>query len=155
MPSPPSAIIPSACVISVESSVSDAARRVISDGLDAFNKGKVGFWDGTPLAVLVRHSQTDELLGGVLGRTSLGLAFFDLVYLPQALRSAGLGRTIMETAEREAIRRGCLSGFLLTISFQAPEFYKRLGWQEFGRIECQPPGTSRVFLRKSFVASRH
>jgi hypothetical protein len=39
---------------------------------------------------------------------------------------------------------------IYTISFQAPGFYKRLGWRVFGEIPCDPPGTSRVFLIKYF-----
>jgi hypothetical protein len=37
---------------------------------------------------------------------------------------------------------------LLTISFQAPEFYRRNGWRVFGEIPCNPPGTSRIYLTK-------
>ena len=37
-------------------------------------------------------------------------------------------------AEEEAIRRGCRAATLVTVNFQAPEFYARHGWEEFGRI---------------------
>ena len=50
--------------------------------------------------------------------------------------------------EEEGARRGCRSGVLYTISFQAPGFYERHGWREFGRVACDPPGTSRVFMTK-------
>jgi hypothetical protein len=36
-----------------------------------------------------------------------------------------------------------------TISFQAPEFYKRHGWKEFGRISTESLGISRIFLTKT------
>ena len=45
------------------------------------------------------------------------------------------------------------AGVLYTITFQAPGLFVRHGWEEFGRIECDPPGTARVFLRKSFDAA--
>ena len=51
-------------------------------------------------------------------------------------------------AEAEALRRGCRAGVLYTISFQAPEFYERLGWRIFGEIACDPPGTRRIYLTK-------
>ena len=51
--------------------------------------------------------------------------------------------------EQEGVRRGCQSGFLYTITFQAPDFYARHGWQAFGRIACDPPGNARVFMTKS------
>jgi len=38
---------------------------------------------------------------------------------------------------------------LYTISFQHPDFYKKHGWEEFGRIDCKPEGASRIFMKKS------
>jgi GNAT superfamily N-acetyltransferase len=98
--------------------------------------------------VLVHDRGTRQVLGGVLGRTSLGLLFIDLVFLPDALRGSGMGRRMIALAEEEALRRGCVAAVLYTISFQAPGFYEKLGYREFGRVACLPPGTSRVFLSK-------
>jgi GNAT superfamily N-acetyltransferase len=68
--------------------------------------------------------------------------------LPKALRGAGLGSRILAAAEEEGRKRGCRAAVLYTISFQAPDFYKRHGWRVFGEIPCDPPGTSRIFMTK-------
>jgi GNAT superfamily N-acetyltransferase len=68
--------------------------------------------------------------------------------LPKALRGGGLGSRILAMAEEEGRRRGCRAAVLYTISFQAPEFYKRHGWRVFGEIPCHPPGSSRIFMTK-------
>ena len=125
------------------------AEDVIGGGLDAYNELTTGYADARPLAALV-HDDTGKLVGGVLGRTSYGLLFVDLVYLPESMRGSGTGSEMFQRVEEEARKRGCKSGFLLTITYQAPEFYMRHGWEEFGRIECDPPGTARVFFRKRF-----
>jgi hypothetical protein len=57
---------------------------------------------------------------------------------------------MLHMAEDEAVRRGCRAGVLYTISFQAPAFYQRHGWREFGRVACHPPGASRIFMTKDF-----
>jgi GNAT superfamily N-acetyltransferase len=129
------------------------ARRVIGQGLDEYNTEVTGINDRRDLAVLVKDSATEDVLGGLIGRTSLGLLFIDLVYLPAALRRNGIGSRALRMAEEEARNRGCRNAVLYTISFQAPEFYARHGWQEFGRIACEPAGTSRVFMTKRFIAS--
>ncbi|OEV09545.1 GNAT family N-acetyltransferase [Streptomyces nanshensis] len=121
---------------------------VISRGLDEFNEGRAGAGDQRDLAVLVRDPESGEVLGGLSGRTSLGLLFVDTFHLPSALRGSGLGSEILRAAEDEARRRGCVNAVLYTLSFQAPDFYRRQGWQVFGEIPCRPPGTSRVFLTK-------
>ncbi len=125
------------------------AKRAIESGLSRFNHEQAGFSDHRLLAVLVRHPETREVLGGLLGRTSLGLLFIDLFYLPDELRGHGLGRRLMREAEAEGRRRGCIASVLYTISFQAPGFYERLGYRVFGTIPCHPPGTARVFMTKT------
>jgi hypothetical protein len=82
---------------------------------------------------------------------SLGLFFLDLFYLPGRLRGASAGSAVMRMAEAEAIRRGCQSGTLITVNFQAPEFYARHGWEEFGRIQSAPD-VARIFMRKILTA---
>jgi GNAT superfamily N-acetyltransferase len=121
---------------------------LISDALDQFNVEETGIEDLRPLAVLVKDPETKRVVGGLTGRTSLGLLFVDLVYLPPALRGSGIGSEILRLAEEEGRRRGCRTAVLYTISFQAPGFYQRNGWRVFGEVPCDPPGTSRVYMTK-------
>ena len=125
-----------------------AARRLIDDRLGQYNAEHAGYWDPRPLAVLVRDPASHDVVGGILARTSLGLLFVDLVFLPESLRGQQIGTRMLRLVEEEAVRRGCCAAVRYTINFQAPEFYERHGWREFGRIPCDPPGTSRVFMTK-------
>ena len=134
--------------ISVTDSVEPEATALISAGLDEFNVEVTGIQDRRPLTVLVREPGTDRVIGGLTGRTSLGLLFVDLFYLPAELRGQGIGGDVLKQAEDEARRRGCRTGMLYTISFQAPGFYLKHGWQVVGEVACDPPGTSRVFMTK-------
>jgi GNAT superfamily N-acetyltransferase len=124
---------------------------VIDDGLTRYNREKAGFVDARPLAVLVRDTQ--EVVGGLIGRTTLGLFFVDLIFLPPTARGQGLGAEVMAIAEREAGRRGCTAAVLFTITFHAPDFYARLGYVELGRVECDPPGHTRVCMTKRLTAA--
>lgn len=119
---------------------------LISDALDRFNVDCTGVEDQRPLAVLITDS--GQVVGGLTGRTSLGLFFVDLFFLPPELRGSGLGAEVLRRAEREARVRGCRSAVLYTISFQAPGFYRKQGWEVMGEVPCDPPGTSRVFMTK-------
>jgi hypothetical protein len=38
---------------------------------------------------------------------------------------------------------------LFTITFQAPGFYERCGYRVLGRIECPPPGHTRICMIKT------
>ena len=124
---------------------------VLEDGLAEYNEEMSRLRDWRPLAVAVHDPDTGALAGGVLGRTSMGLFFLDLFYLPKALRGGGIGSRALRMAEEEAARRGCTAATLVTVNFQAPEFYARHGWQEFGRI-ASAPGVERIFMRKTLAA---
>jgi GNAT superfamily N-acetyltransferase len=131
-------------------SPSDAAQAIIDGGLAQYNEEQAGYRDWRDLAVLVTD-HNDEVRGGLLGRTSLGLLFVDLFYLPPEMRRSGIGSRVFAMGEEEAVRRGCMSGVLFTISFQAPGFYPRHGWREVARIPCLPAGTSRVVMSKNLT----
>jgi GNAT superfamily N-acetyltransferase len=134
--------------VAVTDAPDPASVALISDALDEFNVEVTGYHDVRPLAVLVRDADTNKVVGGLSGRTSLGALFVDLFFLPPAMRGGGLGREILQLAEDEGRRRGCRSAVLYTISFQAPGFYERHGWTVFGEVPCDPPGTTRVFMSK-------
>ncbi len=143
---------PTGADIVVTDTPQDTDVALISDALDRFNVDTTGIDDRRPLAVLVREPATREVIGGLTGRTSLGLLFVDLFHLPPRLRGRGLGSEILRRAEDEARTRGCRAAVLYTISFQAPDFYRKHGWQQLGEVACDPPGSSRVFLTKELTA---
>ena len=136
-------------ILTVTDSPDPASLSVIGDGLNAYNDLSLGYADRRPLAVLVTDPATGAVLGGATGRTSLGVLFIDLVYLPDSLRGRDIGTRMIGLAEAEAVRRGCRTGVLYTMTIQAPGFYQRLGWRVFGEIACDPPGNHRVFLTKT------
>jgi GNAT superfamily N-acetyltransferase len=134
--------------VTLTDSPDDAAQEAIESGLARYNAEQAGLADARPLAVLISDPATGRTVGGLRGRTSLGLLFVDRVFIPAHLRGDGLGRRLLTRAEDEGRRRGCVASVLYTISFQAPEFYERHEYRRFGTIDCQPPGTRRIFMTK-------
>lgn len=74
--------------IIVSEVIDEEAAAVISGGLDSFNDRSVGYSDRQSLAALIKDPETGEVLGGATGRSSLGLLFLDLLYLPDSLRGS-------------------------------------------------------------------
>jgi len=143
--------VSAAAVLTLTDAPGADAIAAIEGGLNRYNREQAGYWDSRGLAVLVSEAGTQTVVGGILGRTSLGLCFLDLVFLPEGLRGSGVGGAMMRQAEDEARRRRCRAVVLYTISFQAPGFYERLGYRRFGAIDCDPPGTSRIFMVKDLA----
>lgn len=87
--------------------------------------------------------------GGVLGETYWAWLYIDLLWVEEGLRGQGYGRKLMLRAEEEARRRGAKNAYLDTFSFQALDFYRRLGYEVFGELPDFPPGERRYFMRKA------
>jgi GNAT superfamily N-acetyltransferase len=122
--------------------------QILSDGLVKYNQSKVGATVHRPLAFFLRDDK-GSIIGGVHGNYSEGgWLYISALWVSDQARSNGYGSRLMESAEREAITHGCTNAYLDTFSFQAPEFYKKLGYVVFGELEDFPPGHKRIFLRK-------
>ncbi|MFL5178526.1 MAG: GNAT family N-acetyltransferase [Microvirga sp.] len=123
------------------------ARREILKGLLAFNKRALGNWNFKPLSITLRHR--GAIVGGLYGETYLNWMYISLFWLADEFRGKGFGSKIMQTAEKEARKRGVKNAFVDSFSFQAPGFYKKLGYREFGRLEAYPEGHHRAWMTKA------
>ena len=124
-----------------------AAYDAILAGIVAYNEGQAGPSGHRPLAVLVK-GEDGKVLGGLWGATHWQWLFVHLLWLPETLRRAGLGRDLLCRAAAEAVTRGCGNVWLDTYSFQARGFYEKLGYTAFGTLDDYPPGQRRYFLQK-------
>jgi GNAT superfamily N-acetyltransferase len=94
-----------------------------------------------------------QLIGGANGFTHWNYFFLAHLWVSEKQRGTGLGSHLMETIEKEAVRRGCNHCWLDTFSFQAAGFYEKLGYTRFGQLEDYPTGHQRFFYVKSLASS--
>ena len=87
-------------------------------------------------------------VGGVIGATFWNWLHIDLMWVREDLRGQGYGQRLLQMAEDEGRKRGAEKSFLDTFSFQAPDFYKKFGYQVFGKLADFPTGHTRFFLSK-------
>jgi GNAT superfamily N-acetyltransferase len=125
-------------------------RKAVNDGLAAFNDQYAGPDHYRLLAIFLRDEQ-GNIAGGLLGETFWNWLHIAILWIREEARGQGFGQQMVTMAEQEAVKRGCEKAFLDTLSFQAPEFYRKLGYVEFGRQDGLPPGYVRHYLRKSLV----
>ena len=115
-------------------------------GLIAYNVKAVGKIDYRPLTLTVNDKRA--IVGGLVGETYFGWMFASLFWVSEKYRGKGWGKSLMESAEKEARKRGVRQVYLDTFSFQAPGFYKKLGYREFGRLTQFPAGHDRIWMSK-------
>lgn len=92
-----------------------------------------------------------ELAAGLTGRTWATWLHVDQLWVDARHRGAGLGSLLLEKAERvAAAERDCARSRLETWGFQAPEFYRKRGYEVIGQVADYPPGVTEFILTKSF-----
>lgn len=128
-----------------------ATKAAAGAALYEYNVEQTGVADRRPIASVATDPETAEALGGLWGRTEMGVLFLDMFFLPEELRGRDLGSRLLAQVEAEARRRGCRRAVVETSSFQAPGFYQSHGYEEFGRVAFTVPGHARIFLRKELV----
>lgn len=121
--------------------------RFIGEGLNRYNYEAGGPHNDQDLWIVARD-ESDAVIGGLKGSSEYRWLFVEWLWIAAEARKRGLGVQLLGRAEEVARQRGCIGVHLDSYSFQAPEFYKRLGYEEFGRIDDYPPGQSRVWLKK-------
>ena len=125
-------------------------REAILAPLRIYNAEQAGPGNPQPIALLVRDDN-GEILGGLYGRFFYQWLFIELLSVPEQARGQGLGSKLMQMAEDLARKKECVGIWLDTFDFQAPEFYKRLGYSELGQIADYPPGHKRHFFQKRLI----
>jgi len=115
--------------------------------LDEFNFAQIGPDDERPVAVMARDS-SQTIQAGLYGKTYWKWLYIEFLWISEQHRGSGLGSRLLRRAETTARERGCLGVWLNTISFQAPGFYQRHGYREFGRLDEMPPGHKRIWFAK-------
>jgi GNAT superfamily N-acetyltransferase len=125
-----------------------ALRESILRPLRDYNESKVGPSTSELVAILLRHPESGEIIGGLWGRSVRDWLFVDLLFVPEELRARGLGSSIMKKAEEVATKRGCAGVWLHSGTFQASDFYEKLGYQSFGKLRDFPKGHDTIYYFK-------
>lgn len=100
--------------------------------------------------LLLQLALAGQTRGGLVARLTWDWLHIDLLWLDETCRGQGYGRLLLQAAEESARAANCVGSCTDTFSFQALEFYRKSGYEVFGRIEDQPVGETRYFLQKQF-----
>lgn len=118
----------------------------LDEYLEDYNAQKTGIEDTKPIGLTVYDTET--LVGGLNGVTSFGWLYIATLWLDEAYRHQGIGTELLQAAEQEALRRGCLRSCLTSFTFQAKPFYEKHGYEVFGRLDDYPEGEKMYFMKK-------
>ncbi len=135
--------------LSFEDDPSPEDRDFIDEGLGAHNAPFLENPGYSYFGIFVRDD-AGTIRAGLVGYCYAGWLFINLLWVEAGLRRCGIGRGLVAAAERHGREFGCHSAWLDTFSFQGPDYYPKLGYREFARLDV-PPDHQRIFFRKSLT----
>ena len=90
----------------------------------------------------------DEIIAGLTGKTYWNWLHIEHLWVDENSRGSTLGTKLVLAAEEEAKLRGCVGSTLDTFSFQALDFYKKLGYEVLGTLDNYSNNHQRYYLHK-------
>jgi ribosomal protein S18 acetylase RimI-like enzyme len=98
------------------------------------------------------YHQNSGLVGVLTADRLWDWLYIDELWVDETCRGTGLGKKLMAQAETYVSAHQLSGVWLWTQSWQAADFYKALGYQEFARFKDFPKGYSRIGFRKELRA---
>jgi Acetyltransferases len=92
--------------------------------------------------------EAGDMAGGLAGHTWTTWLHVTYLWVDERYRGTGLGSRLLAEAEATAGGRGCRAARLETWDFQAPDFYRKQGYEVACVIPDYPPGTTEYTLTK-------
>jgi len=120
----------------------------VDAGLERHNHAAAPLADVRPLAAFATDD-SGTVVGGAVGRTWGKCCELLQLWVAPEHRSRGVGSRLLLDFEARARARGCSVFYLTTLSFQAPEFYRRHGYDVLARIAGYPEGIVKFLMHRT------
>lgn len=98
---------------------------------------------------VLTKSESGEVLGGIRATCFWNTLHIELLWLSEGLRGSGIGRQLVEAAEKFARQNGCENAFVETTSWQARPFYQKNGYRHVATLNGRPRGHASHYLSKT------
>lgn len=128
--------------------IKEEDKEIIYKGLLEYNLARIEDKNQKDLGIYLQN-EAGLKTAGLIGDTHGNWLFVKYLWVSEELRGQNIGSQILKQAEEVAKERGCKYAFLDTFSFQAPEFYKKYGYQEVFALEEYPLTGKRYYFTKT------
>lgn len=137
----------------VTTEVTEQEQEELLAGLREFNRPFIRNREWGPIGVFCRDVN-GKMTGGLIGTRKSEWLCISYLWVNDAMRGSGLGTELLKTAEKEAVKLGCLQSMVDTFSFQALPFYQKQGYVLQMTLDDFPEkGTQRHYLTKPLVSA--
>ena len=122
--------------------------RVVDVGLEEHNCAVAPLTDVSPMAAFAADS-SGKVIGGAIGRTWGRCCELLQLWVASECRAEGVGSRLLREFEAHARGRGCNVFYLTTLSYQAPDFYRKHGYEVLAQINGYPNDIVKYLMHKT------
>lgn len=123
----------------------------IRDGIRAYNRMHLPDGDVNAIGCFARNDE-GKVIGGLTGEMFNNTVFVEYLWVDAEARTSGLGSKLISLLEEQVKPHGVTHLYLDTYSFQALDFYLRLGFEKVGQYSGYPSaGIDKHFLQKQIA----
>lgn len=123
----------------------------IRDGIRAHNNMHLPDGDVDAIGCFARNNE-GKVVGGLTGEMFNNTVFVEYLWVDVEARTSGVGSKLIALLEEQVKPLGVTHLYLDTYSFQALDFYLKLGFEKVGQYSGYPAaGIDKHFLQKQIV----
>lgn len=121
--------------------------QLIRQHLIAYNTSHSRIEEGREVALFLEDA-AGQLHGGVVAWIWGACMEIEYAAVDASLRGAGWGRKLFQRVDAVAAAWGCRTIVLDTYTFQAPEFYQKIGFHRLAAVAGYPGGIMKIYMIK-------
>lgn len=136
----------------IDENPTDEEMKIINKGLGNYVDAHIGhgrYNPGIKIRLIVKD-QKGNTIGGLLAWTVIRNMVVEHLWLNERYRRRGLGKKLLLEAEKIAKENGCIASQTWCLSFQAPEFFRKLGYETFGVSDGYPDPIKEYYYIKKY-----
>jgi len=139
--------------IIVDHEPSQTDNAVVREGLVSFNEKATGEPRDKEFSVFLKND-SGKIFGGLHAFFDTESVYIEMLWVDEKLKNKGFGTKLLYAAEQEAMKNGCIYSLVDTWSFQAEEFYLKMGYEKMGELKNYWRHHSKIFLKKQLEKSK-
>ena len=125
----------------------DEDLEILKSGLTQYNESHTGPVFYEKISSFVKN-ESGIVMGGILGEINWNWMHIQGLWIDDTIRKGDWGSKLLANLEQYALSKGISNIRLETTTFQALDFYLKLGYSIFGELQNMPSGHTSYFLQK-------
>ncbi len=136
------------------SDINTDIRKKVGEFLRTYNWAAMEGFNPPKYVEIIATNEKNEVIGGLYAIVKWGWFYVDWLVIHEDYRHKGIGRKLIQQAEEKALELNVPKLRLNTFEFQAPDFYKKMGFELVAVEKDFPQGFKTYYFQKNLLKDK-